>query len=127
MGFADEAERAMDVWFGPDMAPLVEYNGQGIRAHLEQVEDTDPRTGAVSQRAVLEVRKVDVPSPDLPRRCRRRRSFLARSRQSRRRRVDLDPQPHPRRTADPMTQLTDRIDAFKTALATDAALLGLGA
>lgn len=63
MGFADEAERAMDVWFGPDMAPLVEYNGLGIRAHLEQVEDTDPRTGAVSKRAVLEVRKADVPNP----------------------------------------------------------------
>lgn len=63
MGFADEAERAMDIWFGSDMAESITYNGAGIRGHLEQRSDADPGTGAVSQTAVLEIRRADVAIP----------------------------------------------------------------
>ena len=63
MSFSEEAARAMETWFGPDMAEAVVYNGVAIRGHADYGSDSDHRTGAVMARATLMVKRSDVPAP----------------------------------------------------------------
>ena len=63
MSFSEEAARAMETWFGPDMAEAVVYNGVAIRGHADYGSDSDHRTGAVMARATLMVKRSDVPNP----------------------------------------------------------------
>ena len=63
MSFSEEAARAMEIWFGSDMAEAVVYNGVSLRGHADYGSDSDHRTGAVMARATLMVKRSDVPTP----------------------------------------------------------------
>jgi hypothetical protein len=63
MSFSEEASLAMESWFGPDIADAVVYNGAAIRGHLDHAPDAEPRSGSVMSRALLQVRRQDVPDP----------------------------------------------------------------
>jgi len=63
MSFSEEAARAMEIWFGPDMAEAVVYNGVALRGHADYGSDSDNHTGAVMARATLMVMRSDVPAP----------------------------------------------------------------